>query len=190
MKYKEIEFKYNAADIGLMDFTEFCKEHGEHKEVVASGYDDFYEKDGDADSFCRLRSGADVHQLTFKRKTQDANNFVRTEHNIDLARSTTPAQIEALCAEFGYNYNTSIFKNCFVYKYDTYTFVYYVCYDTDMKELGRFIEVEMSEEYAWTNEAEAYNHLLVLEKLMRPLGISPQARVKRSLFELYRKDTK
>lgn len=186
MKFTEVEFKYNAKDIKLSDFCKFCSAHGTHTNIIASGHDHFYEKDSDQDSFCRLRSGADLHQLTFKRKTQDTNNFVRTEHNIDLLRSTTKEQIDALCSEFGYKYNTLIFKNCFVYKYDTYTFVYYVCYDNDMKEVGRFIEIEMSEEHSWTNEAEAYNHLLVLEKLMKPLGISPQARVKRSLFELYR----
>lgn len=190
MKFREIEFKYNAADIGLGDFADFCRNHGSYSEIIASGYDHFYEKADDPDSFCRLRSGADMHQLTFKRKTQDANNFVRTEHNIDLSRSTTTEQISALCAEFGYKFNASIFKNCFVCKYDTYTFVYYICYDTAMKELGRFIEVEMSEEHSWQNEGEAYNHLLVLEKLMKPLGISPQARIKRSLFELYRKESK
>jgi len=191
MKYTEIEFKFNAKDIKLTDFIKFCKSHsGDCKEIIASGYDHFYDNSKDPDAFGRLRVGPDVNQLTFKRKTKDTNNFIRTEHNIELTKGTTRDQIEALFLEFGYKYNVSLFKNCFVFVYDTYTFVYYICYDTDMEELGRFIEIEMSEEHSWANEAEAYNHLLVLEKLMKSLGISPQNRVKRSLFELYSKDIK
>lgn len=191
MKYKEIEFKYNADAVKLSDFTAFCGAHnGGAEELRASGFDHFYDNLKDPDAFGRLRVGADSNQLTFKRKTQDTNNFIRTEHNIDLASWTTRDQIEALFSEFGYRYNTSLFKNCFIYVYDTYTFVYYICYDVNMKELGRFIEIEMSEQHSWVNESEAYNHLLVLEKLMKTLGISPQNRIKRSLYELYRKDSK
>jgi adenylate cyclase class IV len=192
MKFLEIEFKYNADDVKLDDFVKFCLTHnpGEHKKITASGFDHFYDNTEDPDAFGRLRVGPDVNQLTFKRKTQDANNFIRTEHNIDLAGHTARDQIDAFLGEFGYKYNMSLFKNCFVYIYDTYTFVYYICYDVAMKELGRFIEIEMSEEHSWVNETEAYNHLLVLEKLMKSLGISPQNRIKRSLYELYRKEAK
>lgn len=190
MKFREIEFKYKADNISLSVFEAFCKKNSPLTHLIASGYDHFYDKSDASGSFCRLRVGPDSNQLTFKRKTTDNNNFVRTEHNIDLTRETSREQIEALLSEFGYAYNTSLFKNCFIYKYDWFTYVYYVCYDTDMKELGRFVEIEMSEEHAWQNEEEAYNQLLILEKLCKSLGVSPQCRVKRSLFELYRKDIK
>ena len=187
MMFKEIEFKYRADNISLIDFTDFCVKQGPASTIIASGYDHFYEKSDDSGSFCRLRVGPDSNQLTFKRKTQDNNNFVRTEHNIDLTPETTREQIEALLAEFGYKYNTSLFKNCFVYKYDNYTGVYYIVYDTSMKELGRFVELEMSETYGWSSEDEAYGQLVLIEKLCKSVGISPQCRVKRSLFELYKK---
>lgn len=190
MKFKEIEFKYKAENISLSQFSEFCKKRVPVKTLIASGYDHFYERADESGSFCRLRVGPDSNQLTFKRKTVDGNNFVRTEHNIDLAAATSQEQIDALLAEFGYNYNTSLFKNCFVYQYDWYTFVFYVVYDTDMKELGRFVEIEMSEDYAWASEEEAYSQLLVLEKLCKPIGVLPQSRIKRSLFELYKKGPK
>jgi len=190
MKNLEIEFKYRADDISLSKFGDFCAGFNPTKHVLAAGYDYFYEKAGDADSFCRLRVGPDANQLTFKRKTNDANNFIRTEHNIDLKPNMTKDQIEALVLEFGYKYNTSLYKSCFIYEYDSYIFVYYIVYDADMKELGRFIEVEMDEHYNWADEADAYNYLLVLEKLLKPLGISPANRVKRSLFELFRKESK
>lgn len=190
MTFLEVEFKYPAENISLSTFTNFCERRPSLAVTSASGYDHFYEKQDCIGSFCRLRVGADANQLTFKRKTEDGNNFVRTEHNIDLTRETTREQIDALLSEFNYRYNTSLFKNCFIYKYDWYTAVYYVVYDETMKELGRFIELEMSEDYPWSSQEEAYNQLLILEKLFKPLGLIPQVRVKRSLFEMYKKDAK
>lgn len=183
----EIEFKYNADNITLANFLNFCKDRGPSKLIVAAGWDHFYEKSNDDSSFCRHRIGPDANQLTFKRKTTDSNNFVRTERNLDLGRTATKEDIDGLCAEFGYKYNTSLYKNCFVHKFEWYTAVFYICYDTNMKELGRFVEIEMDEDHAWSSEQEAWDELVVLEKLFKPLGLSAQSRIKRSLFELFKK---
>ena len=191
MKQKEIEFKYDASDIKLTDFIEFCKSRDPQKYVEASGYDYFYESPSDIDGFYRLRVGHDIFQLTYKRKTTAANNFIRDEDNLDMQRSATAKeQIEAHIRRHGYVYNTSLFKNCFVFNYDLYTLVYYICYDADMKEVGRFVEIEMSEEHSWPSEKEAYSNLLLLEKLCKSIGLIPQARIKNSLFERYRKAPK
>lgn len=187
MNYKEIEFKYNATGVSLDAFTRLCQEHGEYTSVMPAGYDYFYQNEKDPDSFLRHRVGAKTNQLTFKRKTTDKNNFVRTEHNIDLTKSMTRPQLEAFCGEFGYKYAFAIYKNAFVYLYDRYNFVYYICYDTDMRELGRFIEIEMKEDYDWKTEEEAYEALLKLEQTLKAIGITPQARIKRSLFEMFSK---
>lgn len=187
MKFKEIETKYSAEEISYNDFKKFCNNRKPVKYILASGYDHFYEKKNEADSFCRHRVGSDMNQLTFKRKTLDANNFVRTEHNLDLEQATSIEQVEALCAEFGYQYNTSIFKTCFVYFYDWYVLSYYMCYDVHMKEVGRFVEIEMKEDHDFGSEDAAWNSLLVIEKFCKEIGISPKSRIKRSLFEIYRK---
>lgn len=187
MKYKEVELKYSAENIPLTVFKKFCEGRNPRKLTVASGYDHFFSNTKDKDAFCRHRVGPDLNQLTFKRKTSDINNYIRTEHNIDLQHGVKKDQIEALCAEFGYAYNTSIFKTCFVYKFDYYTFVYYVCYDVEMQETGRFFEIEAAEDYQWKNETEAWEALMVLEKFSRPLGISAQGRIKKSLWEMVRK---
>lgn len=186
VKFKEIEFKYTADDMKLEDFIAFCEERQPKKQVIASGYDHFYETPQGSESFCRLRVGPDMNQLTFKRKTSESNNYVRTEHNLDIARKMTRAQVEALCAEFGYTYNTSIFKNCFVYTYDDHVLVYYICYDVNLNELGRFFEIEAREDYAWKTETEARDTIAALERICKPLGVSPQGRIKRSLFEMFR----
>lgn len=190
MKFKEIELKYRADDISLSDFHDFCWKSPKSKYIEASGFDHFYANESEPDAFCRLRVGVDVFQLTYKKKTVDANNFIRDEDNIDLAKSMTRAKVESFLSKIGYTYNTSVFKSCFIYKHDWYTYVYYVCYDIEMKETGRFIEIEMSEEHDWASESEAWNQLVVLEKLAKSLGLTPQSRTKKSLFELYRKDPK
>lgn len=186
MKFKEVEFKYPAEKMPLSDFEKFCANKDCKEAVIVSGYDHFYHKPGDPNSFCRYREGPDMKQLTFKRKTTDANNYVRTEHNINVVPGTTSTQIKALLSEFGYEFNVSIFKSCFVYKYKDYTLVYYICYNLDMAELGRFIEIEIGEEIEQGAD-EALSQLVILEKLCKGIGAVPSKRIKSSLFELFRK---
>ena len=183
----EIEFKYNASEIDLPAFVALCTKLSPKNFIGASGWDYFYENVKDPTAFGRLRVGPDSNQLTFKRKLADKNNFVRTEHNIDLANHVTKDQIEALVSEFGYKYNTQLFKNCHIYQFDRHIFVYYIVYDAAMKELGRYVEIEMSEEHPWENDQQALDALVELEKAMKPLGISPQSRIKRSLWEMFKK---
>jgi len=187
MKYTEIETKYRADEMSLVGFHTFCKERTPEHYLYSSGYDHFYHSTKDANSFCRHRNGTDLNELTFKRKTSDANSFIRTEHNIDLAKHMSQDQIQALCGEFGYEYNTSIFKTCFVYRFDWYVLSYYICYDKEMKESGRFFEIEAREDYKWSSETEAWDQIKVMERFCKALGITPQNRMKTSLFELYRK---
>jgi len=188
MKFKEIEFKYAADNVSLVQFLAFCEDRkGLKQKFIASGYDHFYDKKDEPDSFYRLRVGEDFTQLTFKRRTSTLNNVVRTEHNVSLSSNTSEDQIRALVGEQGYSYNTSIFKTCFVFCFEEHVFSYYVVFNKDLRETGRFIEIEASEEHPWSNEGEATSYIAMTEKLLRPLGISPQNRIKRSLFELNRK---
>lgn len=187
----EIEFKYNASEVDLGQLGEFCNQVDTHDGETpsflhASGYDYFYARFAEDTAFCRHRVGPDSNQLTFKRKTAENNNYVRIEHNIDLAPGVSPEQIRALAREFGYGATTfSIFKNCFIYSFPQYIFVYYVCYDTSMKELGRFLEIEVSESYPWKDSDEAMDRLIQLEQKAKVIGLTPQKRIKRSLFEMF-----
>lgn len=188
MKSMEIEYKYRADEISLEEFHKFCIGKNPVKSLVASGYDHFYENLKDTTGFYRHRVGPDMNQLTYKRKTSDNNNFVRKEHNLDFSKKVSIDQVSEYVKDFGYQLNTTIFKNCFVYSYDYYTLVFYVCYDTKMKELGRFMEIEMDESYAWRSEQEAMSSLVAMERFCKPLGVSAQSRLKKSLFELFRKE--
>lgn len=187
MKYREVEFKYNAEGISLAKFHEFCRGRTPFDYLSASSPDHFYCNTKNDGSFYRFRDGGDFKQLTFKKKTVDQNNFIRTEHNITLASTTKEDQVRALVAEHGYKYDTSVFKTCFIYFYDYYTLVYYVCLDYEHKEIGRFVEIEVNEDYPWKSEQEAWDSLIALEKLCKGLGVSPQARIKKSLYEMFTK---
>lgn len=186
MKFMEVELKYRADEISLPAFKAFCVDRGPKEVILASGYDHFYSNTKDPDAFCRHRTGTDFNQLTFKRKTVDNNNYVRTEHNLDLAPKVSEEQVKALCSEFGYQYNTSIFKTCYVYIFDWYVMAYYVCYDSGMKEVGRFVEIEAKESADWRNQEHAWSELLIIERTAKQIGLSAQGRLKRSLYEMFR----
>lgn len=185
MHHTEVEFKYSADNVSLAKFQEFCLELQPKEVVLPAGYDYFYKSSKDSSCFCRHRKGALTNQLTFKRKLTDKNNFVRTEHNIDLSADMSKEQIEAFLLEFNYTPSATIYKNAFVYLYNKFNFVYYVVYNADMKELGRFIEIEMDEKYAWKDSAEAMAELQQLEKSVAKLGITPANRLRKSLYELF-----
>ena len=182
--FLEIELKYSAKDIALTDFAEFCKTLGPTKCFQASGTDHFYSSDKDDTQFGRYRVGPDFVQLTVKTKTSNKNNFIRQEDNLDFKEAIPEERVRSFFNKFGYEYQTSIFKNCFIYKYPLYTLVYYVIYTVDMNEIGRYLEIEMSESHPWESEQQAWDALVVLEKTCKPLGIIPQSRVKKSLYEI------
>lgn len=186
MENKEIEFKY-IAKASLLEFTKFCESIGKSTFLTISGTDHFYANPRDIHSFYRHRVNTNENQLTFKRKLNPIDNFIRDEYNIDLPNSVSKDKIEALCSIHGYVYNTSIFKNCFIYQFHNYTLVYYICYDDNLRELGRFIEIEMKEDFGWETEQIAYTELVKLETMFSNLGLSSEGRIMKSLFELYRK---
>lgn len=184
MKFMEIETKYNASEISLAKFNEFCQaQPGERKYLVASGWDYFYDSTR-TEGFARHRVGVDFNQLTYKRKTTAKNNFIRQEDNLNLMPPVTVSQVASFLNKFGYTLNKSIFKNCFIYQYDRHTAVYYVIYDDTLKEVGRYIEIEMSEDYSWKSEQEAWDALTNLEREFKELGLSAQGRMKKSLYEI------
>lgn len=180
---KEVETKYRADDISLSEFTKACEAKKPKAHIIASGWDRFYDGKS-AEGFARHRIGADFNQLTFKRKTSGSNNFIRDEDNLDLSQRTLVSQVDSFLGKFGYKYNKSIYKNCFIYKFHDHTVVFYVIYDETIKEIGRFIEIEMSEEPIWATEEDAWNALVNIEKDWKHLGLNARSRMKKSLYEI------
>lgn len=183
---KELEYKYRADSLPLEDFRKFCASLGTSTAVEAAGYDYFYADPKRPGDFLRHRIGPEFNQLTLKRKI-DENNVLREEYNIMLAQFTQVDSIAQLAKSFGFEFNRRIYKNVFVYQFEQYNICFYACYDDNLQELGRFVEIEMAEEYPWESADNAVRLLNTLETRAGVLGITHKNRMRRSLFEQFRR---
>jgi len=93
----------------------------------------------------RLRLG-EKPELTIKVQTTSTNNNNRIEIDLPLSESKSEDELlkiaASYCEQFGFYENFRIFKHCFIFFYEKVDIVYYVSYNEDMKEIGRYIEVE------------------------------------------------
>ena len=187
MNFKEVEYKYRVPDLKLTDFHVAAQVLKPTRYVEAAGYD-YYFTDPKGQDFVRYRAG-DRQELTTKRKTATTNNYVRDEFNLLIGKGQTIERIAGFLDSLGYpRMNFSIFKACFIYFFDTFDLVFYVVYDQDMKEMDRFLEIEMLEDYPWKHEDEARKALNDIEEKLGHLGAKKSKRESKSLFERYRKD--
>jgi adenylate cyclase class IV len=188
MRYKEIETKHSAKKINLEDFEKVCKSWGSVTGMSRpESYDHYYHRGGPGN--LRHRECDKDPQLTAKEKTQSDDNFCRREANVHLAPGVDQREtIEELASILKFDRKFSIFKVSHIVWYEKFNTVYYIVYkdSSKKKELGRFIEVEMSEEYDWNSKREAWELLKKIEKKLSPLGISAKTRIKKSLYEMYR----
>ncbi len=187
---RELEYKYSADGVCLEKFTAFALAQKPTESLSVCGFDTFYASPGDPNTFLRHRIGDNFNQLTVKRKLTDKNNFLRDEINLTLSKDTSEETLHALATIMGFEFNRKIFKTVFVHTYPRYVLAYYVVYDLDMVELGRFLEIEMSENHQWEYAGEPWELLKTIESEARVLGITPQGRIKKSLYEQFRKEIK
>jgi adenylate cyclase class IV len=163
-----------------------CKER-----KSAASWDIYYSRAKDMDTtFQRLRLG-DFPELTKKVKTQKNNNWTRIEIDLPLDSSRlTESTVSKYLSLENFSEDFRIFKNCEVFFFDDLNFVYYVVFNHNLKEVGRFIEVELNKDCVQTIRAAEGGegpmaHLKRGEALLEKLGISPQNRLRKSLFEIY-----
>jgi adenylate cyclase class IV len=188
MRFTEIETKYSAKKIALAQFQKVCRSWGG---VIGTSrpesYDHYFHNKGPAQ--VRHRECGRDPQLTVKAKMKKGNNFRRREANVHLAPGVdNRGVIEEMASILNLNRKFSIFKESHIIWFEKFNTVYYIVYSdsSKKKELGRFIEIEMSEDYAWSSEEEAWQLLIKIEKRMAPLGIKAKKRIKKSLYEMYR----
>ena len=181
--FKEIEVKYNADDIKLESFLKVIDTLPVKKKMMVSSFDDYFVSS--SNDFVRYRYTDDKGELTIKRKLNDRNNNERIEVNIPTSGDNFKA-VSAFVDLLGYKYNFGIWKTCQIFWFDKVDLVYYVVYDKELKELRRFIEIEALEDVEWESEDQAWEEILKYEKLLEPLGITPQHRLRKSLFEIFR----
>jgi predicted adenylyl cyclase CyaB len=191
--YLEVEVKYNAEEIDRIVFKDLAKSLSPKSFIYVESTDIYYAKS--ENDFLRHRlpaqnkGGAEENrsELTFKKKIIDQNNWSRVEVNLRVDQND-PKLVEAFCEGLGYKRNFSIQKNCDIYFWDDADIVYYTVKDEDGK-YSNFCEIEASEDIGMTQE-ESWAVVLKYEKLLAPLGITPQKRKKLSLWEIYRKGFK
>jgi adenylate cyclase class IV len=184
MQFKEIEFKFDAENIKREAFLGIMDNLSVRKKMNVSSYDTYFMDDtGDA---IRYRWTDDRGELTIKRKTNKSNNNDRIEVNLPTAGGNLSA-VSTFCSLLGYRLNFEIFKTCNIFWVDKVVLVYYVVFDKELNELRRFIEIEADEDLEWESEEQAWSEVVKYEKMLEALGITPQNRLRKSLFEIFRK---
>lgn len=182
--FQELEYKYKAQDIGLADFLKLMGKMPIVKSLEAASWDTYYTKG--EDEFLRFRNGQ-TPELTKKVKIKDSNNWIRVECDLPLdPKRITEAVVSKFSTMEGYSENFKIYKICFIYWAAEVNYVYYIVFDKNMRETGRFIEVEVNKEIL-TPERDGVTILNTAAEALTELGLSPQNRMKKSLFELYKK---
>jgi adenylate cyclase class IV len=168
--------------------------------LYVEGPDCYYSHpDFDDSSFGRYRRpsfGLDGGRAewTVKFKPKGAKNSIqRLEINWRVDK-TPEEDIKRGVELMGFKPNFVITKNCHIYKFEDATLVYYTVYDITGGEtsnrVDHFVEIEVSEEKIskeGLTEAEAWGIIEKYEKILSPLGITPQKRMRRSLWEMYRR---
>lgn len=186
--YSEIETKYNASEISVVEFYGACvlsPDFDPKDRTDVSSYDHYYTRGNKA---IRYRAGK-MPQLTVKEKTTRSNNVHRIETNIDISNHTNKADIDQFCSTLGFEPDFTIFKDSTIVWYEKFNTVYYIVYTDEhrTKELGRFIEIELKEKHPWKSYEEASQYLTDIETSLNKIlpGINAKARLKKSLYEMF-----
>lgn len=185
-KYKEVEFKYNANKIKLKDFQKMIEDMNPNFLIETSSWD-FYFTNQNGESI-RYRKSEIQPELTIKRKLNNKNNQNRIEVNLELGTKNQDETAAEFVKLLGYELNFKIYKSCFIYYFDEVDVVYYIVYDENMVEQGRFLEIEFLEEKAHNYELKyIMNTLNKYERNLKGLGLSKNNRIPYSLFEMFKK---
>ena len=181
--FYEQEYKYKADNISLVDFKKLMKTLPIVRKLETSSWDYYFVTDSDKNNFIRFRDSHDP-ELTQKRKINESNNWNRLE--VDLAldpKKTNKETVSKFLELLGYKENFRIFKTAWIYWLDKTHYVMYTVFDENMKEIGRYIEVEVNK-----GSSGDQTHLDEAAEKLKELGLTPANRMKKSIFELYAKN--
>lgn len=196
-KLVEFETKYRIEPKFLIEFKAIMnKLSGLKKFIYVEGEDEYYVKE---DDFIRYRmpengiEGARA-EITMKKKPVGAtNNIIRREWNWRVDGTVSDTIREGI-KDFGFVFNFSIWKGCHIYNFDDATIVFYTVYETTdgkVEKIDNFIEIEVAEEDVFKmTKDQAWTVIVKYEKALESVGLSPQRRLRKSLYEMYRKEIK
>jgi predicted adenylyl cyclase CyaB len=188
--FLEIEYKYSADDIDRLVFKDLIKSLNPKRFIYVESKDIYYAKS--KDEFLRYRMPSDNklsgeenrQELTFKKKSVDQNNWTRLEVNLRIDLNDSDL-VHMFCEGLGYKKNVELIKFCDIFYFDDCDIVYYSVKNEEGK-YSYFLEIESLENCGVTKE-KSLEVLQKYEKLLAPLGITPQKRKKLSLWEMNRK---
>lgn len=189
-EFFELEFKYRGDQVKLNDFIKLMETLGYSSRKDVSSWDRYYIHKDNKEEFIRFRD-SDSPELTLKRKVKKTNSWARTEVDLPLDKNRINTAIVDKWAELeGYEFNFTIFKTCVIFWQDYINCVYYTVSDENMKETGRFLEIEFNKDkLKYLGQERAFEEIKKMEKELAILGITPQNRLKKNLFELFAKST-
>lgn len=136
----------------------------------------------------------DRQELTTKYQQDGSkNNIIREEKNLRVDKTAAPT-VKAFVEDIGYKINFSIWKTCHIYNFVDATLVFYSVYDTTdgkASKMDSFVEIEVSEEkVSGMTEADAWKIIEKYEGALLDVGLNAQKRLKKSLFQMYRRPIK
>lgn len=151
---------------------------------------------GNLPSFIRYRRpshGLDNgrSEMSTKYKREGAsNNIQRKETNVRV--DTTPEDaVRDWIGNFLYQTNFNIWKGCHIYNMEDATLVFYTVFDTTDGKASKtdsFVEIEVDEATIHDKtEEQAWAIITKYEKALESVGINPQKRLRKSLYEMYRR---
>lgn len=193
-KFTEFEVKFRVEPQILTAFKSIVEKLPDlEKFIYVEGPDEYFTK---TDNFARYRKashGLDNNraEITIKVKPEGAkNNIIRKEVNWRVDGTPREAIHEGLI-EMGFSFNFSIWKSCHIYVFADATLVFYTVYDTTdgkSQRTDNFLEIEVDEEKVKTlTEEQGWEIIVKYEKALESLGITPQKRLRKSLFEMYKR---
>lgn len=199
LEFHEFEVKFRIDESKLNDWKQVMRDYkaknlSDFKQFVYVDSDDIYytqeSSKEDVDyKFVRYRFSENEKraELTTKTKLKDSNNIIRKEQNVRVDQNTKATIHEFITEGLEYKYNFTITKYVQIYKFKDATLPWYTVVDENGKR-DTFCEIEVDEELLHKiNEDEAWAIISKYEKVLEPLGITPRNRLRKSLFEMYRK---
>lgn len=137
----------------------------------------------------------DRKELTTKYKQSGSkNNIQREEKNIRVDK-VNEETIMDFVSDLGYKLNFSIWKTCHIYNFTDATLVFYSVYDTTnggkASKVDTFVEIEVDEDkVTGMTEKQAFEIIEKYEAVLESVGLSARTRLRKSLFEMYKRDAK
>lgn len=197
--FHEVEVKFRVDESQLNEWKSIVRKYKDenldtYKEFVYVDSDDVYytkpSMQDDVDyEFIRYRYSDEEKraELTTKTKLKDSNNIVRKEHNVRVDQNSIETINEFVTDGLGYEYNFKITKFVSIYVFKDATLPFYTVVDENGKR-DSFLEIEVDEKLLHKITIdEAWEIIAKYEKILEPLGITPRNRLRKSLFEMYRR---